>query len=141
MWVIRRTTSYFLAFIDTIIKQLGLSPVSFTITTKVVSEDALKRYEQEVMEFGSSTTIMFNIIATLAMLNLFALVGAMIKKLITMDMDCAMLFPQVLLSGLVVVIHRPVYEALFARNAGCLPLSVMYRSIVLASFICLMFTY
>ena len=62
MSVLRRTTSYFFGLIENIRRQLGLSKTKFAITAKVVTEDVLKRYEQEVMEFGSST-IMFTIIA------------------------------------------------------------------------------
>ncbi|KAF2288938.1 hypothetical protein GH714_022916 [Hevea brasiliensis] len=96
MWVIRRTTAYFLAFIDTAIKQLRLSQITFAITPKVVTDDVLKRYEKEVMEFGSSTTEV-TIIATLAMLNLLSFVGAIMKRIIASEIDfntTEMLIPQ-----------------------------------------------
>ena len=80
MWVIRRTTANFFGFINTVVRQLGLFETTFVITEKVVTEDVSKRYEQEIMEFGSST-IMFTIIATLAMLNFFSLIGG-IKKIV-----------------------------------------------------------
>ncbi|EEF39631.1 cellulose synthase, putative [Ricinus communis] len=137
MWLIRRTTAFFFAFIDTIAKQLGLSQTGFSITPKVVTDDLLKRYEQEVIEFGSSST-MFTIVATLAMLNLFSLVGVMAKRVIALE-AIELLVPQVVLCGLVVMVNLPVYQALFFRHdKGRMPREVMLKSIVIASFACLM---
>ena len=69
----RRTTSYFFALLDTILKLLGFAETTFAVTAKVYDEDVSRRYEQEVMEFGSPSP-MLTIIATLAMLNLFSFV-------------------------------------------------------------------
>ncbi|XWS58520.1 hypothetical protein CRYUN_Cryun08bG0041000 [Craigia yunnanensis] len=71
MWMFKRTTSYFFALFDTILKLLGYSKAAFVITAKVAEDDVLKRYEQELIEFGA-TSPMFDILATLAMLNLFS---------------------------------------------------------------------
>lgn len=139
--MIRRTTSYFFAFIDTISRQLGLSETTFVITDKVVTEDVSKRYEQEVIEFGSSS-IMPTIVATLAMLNLFTLFGGIRK--IVMDLDdqfkaLDQLILQLILCVLLVMANIPVYQALFIRSdKGRLPSSVMFKSIVLASLACSM---
>ena len=129
---------FFFAFIDCIVRQLGLSQTTFTVTAKVVTEDVSKRYQQEIMDFGS-TSIMFTVIATLAMLNLFSLVGEVLKvffwgleyKVIEM------LISQVFLCGLMVLVNAPVYEALFFRkDKGSIPVSVMFKSMVLASLAC-----
>nr|POF22859.1 cellulose synthase-like protein e6 [Quercus suber] len=138
IWLIRRTTSYFFGFIDTISRQLGLSETTFAITTKVVIEDVLKRYEEEVIEFGSST-IMVTIIAVLALLHIFSLIGG-IKKifldLVFIKLDQLIL--QVILSLLLVMINIPVYQALFIRNdEGRIPSSVLFKSVVLVSLACL----
>ncbi|PON31559.1 Cellulose synthase [Parasponia andersonii] len=139
MWLIRRTTSYFIALIDIIKRKLGLSETTFVLTDKVVTEDVSKRYEQEVMEFGSSN-IMFTILATLALLNLFTLLGG-IKKLV-LDLDSKaleQLISQIVLCGIIVLINLPIYQALFIRrDKGCIPSSVMFKSILLASVTCLM---
>ena len=135
MWVIQRTTAYFFAFINTIIRQLGLSETTFVITRKVVIEDVSKRYEQEIIEFGSST-ITFTIIATLAMLNFFSLIGG-IKKIV-LDLEFKVL-DQLSLNLLLVMLDIPVYRALFIRNVkGCIPSSIVFKSIVLVSLACLM---
>ena len=135
MWVIQRTIAYFFAFINTIIRQLGLSETTFVITRKVVIEDVSKRYEQEIIEFGSST-ITFTIIATLAMLNFFSLIGG-IKKIV-LDLEFKVL-DQLSLNLLLVMLDIPVYRALFIRNdKGCIPSSIVFKSIVLVSLACLM---
>ncbi|GFS45167.1 cellulose synthase like E1 [Actinidia rufa] len=138
MWLIRRTTSYAFAFIDTITRQLGFSQTAFAITAKVVDEDVLERYQKETMEFGSSS-VMFTIIATLALLNLFCFVGGIMKIVWGTDLNFAdHLVPQIVLCGLVVVVNVPVYQALFLRHdKGRFPSSVAFKSVVLASLVCL----
>ena len=142
MWLIRRTTSYAFAFIDTITRQLSFSQTAFAITAKVVDEDVLERYQKETMEFGSSS-VMFTIIATLALLNLFCFVGGIMKIVWGMDLNFAdHLVPQIVLCGLVVVVNVPVYQALFLRHdRGRIPSSVTFKSVVLASLVCLMPVY
>ncbi|KAJ7963605.1 Cellulose synthase [Quillaja saponaria] len=137
MVVIRRTTSYFFGFIDNLKKILGLSETKFAITSKLITEDVSRRYEQEVIEFGSSSTI-FNIISTLALLNLFGFVGGIKKIVIDLGFkDSNQLTLQIMICALMILVNLPVYEALFVRNdKGCLPSSVMINSIVLASVIC-----
>ncbi|KAF3453293.1 hypothetical protein FNV43_RR03733 [Rhamnella rubrinervis] len=138
IWLIRRTTAYFFGFLDTILRQLGLSQTKFSVTTKVVTEDVSKRYEQEVMEFGSST-ITFTIVSTLALLNLFTLIWGF--KRLVLDLDFKVLehlIIQIVLCGLVVLVNLPIYQALFIRSdKGSMPSSVMFKSIVLVSLICL----
>lgn len=135
---IHRTTSYLFGFIDTMKKQLGLSQTNFVITNKVVTEDVQKRYEQEIIEFGGSS-IMLTMLATVALLNLVGLVGG-IKRImmdLNLEFSSSQLMMQITLSSLVVMISLPVYEALFIRSdKGCIPSSVMLKSIVLASLAC-----
>ncbi|CAA2995737.1 cellulose synthase E6 [Olea europaea subsp. europaea] len=134
MWVIRRTTAHFFGFIDTVFRQLGLSETGFVVTDKVVDDDVLKRYEQEIMEFGNSS-IMFTIISTLALLNLFSLSwGIKILAFGTAFVELENLIPQIIICGLIVMVNIPVYEALFfRRDKGCMPSSVTFKSIVIAS--------
>ncbi|XP_050215649.1 cellulose synthase-like protein E6 isoform X2 [Mercurialis annua] len=140
--MIRRTTVYFFAFIDTIIKQLGLSQTTFLVTPKTNTEDVSKRYEQEIIEFGSSSVV-FTIVATLAMLNIFSLIGGIIIKIvISFDLDFQaidMLIPQVGLCVVVVMLNFPAYHAMFFRHdRGRLPPDVTIKSIIFASCICFM---
>ncbi|GMN73745.1 hypothetical protein TIFTF001_053073 [Ficus carica] len=137
MWLFQRTTSYFIALLDIFKRKLGLNETTFILTDKVVKEDASKRYNQEIMEFGSSN-IMFTVLATLALLNLFTFVGGIMK--ILMDFKALeQLILQIVLCGIIVLINFPVYQALFIRNDnGCIPSSVMFKSVVLASVLCLL---
>lgn len=140
MWLIRGTTSYFIALIDIFKRKLSLSETTFALTDKVVTEDATKRYEQEIMEFGSSS-LMFTMLATLALLNLFTLVGG-IKKILMDFKALEQLIVQIVLCGIIVLINLPVYEALFIRSDnGRIPSSVMFKSVVLASVLCLLPAY
>uniref|UniRef100_A0A7N0U281 Cellulose synthase-like protein E6 n=1 Tax=Kalanchoe fedtschenkoi TaxID=63787 RepID=A0A7N0U281_KALFE len=132
MWVIRRTTSFLFGFVDAVMKQLGLSETSFVITTKVTDSDSRKRYEQEVIEFGCSTFT--SIIFTSAMLNLFALTGGLLLFVTEGAEALAKLAPQIVLCGLLVAINIPVYKAALNRNDKvCLPVSIVLKSIILAS--------
>ncbi|KAI4306233.1 hypothetical protein L6164_029525 [Bauhinia variegata] len=137
MRLIRRTTAYFIGFVDVIRKQLGLSQTKFVLTDKEASEDALRRYEQEVFDFGSSS-VMFTMIATLALLNLFGFIGGM--KSVIMDMNSnnsSQLILQIMLTALITIVNKPIYEALFIRNdKGRFPSSVIVKSMLLASLTC-----
>ncbi|KDO59158.1 hypothetical protein CISIN_1g044225mg, partial [Citrus sinensis] len=102
MLIIRRTTALFFKFIDQ----------AFTVTAKVATKDVLKRHKQEIMEFGSSSVV-FTIAATLAILNLFSLIGGLFN-IIFLDFGALQnLVSQMILCGLMVLVNVPIYEALF----------------------------
>ena len=96
-----------------------------------------QRYEQEVMEFGTSSP-MFTILATLALLNAFCFIGGI--KRVTKDVETLVweqFTLQILLCKLLVFINLPVYQALFLRkDNGSMPTSVTYRSIMFALLAC-----
>ena len=137
MWVYKRTTSYFFGLLDYILKRLGFTKSAFVITTKVADDDVSQRYEQEVMEFGTSSP-MFTILATLALLNAFCFFGGL-KKLIA-DFETLVwerFALQILLCGLLVLINLPVYQGLFFRkDVASLPTSVSYQSTIFALLVC-----
>ena len=142
MWLYKRTTSYFFGLLDYILKRLGFSTSAFVITTKVADDDVSQRYEQEVMEFGTSSP-MFTILATLALLNAVCFLGAL-KRVIA---DVEFLFwerfaLQILLCGLLVLINLPVYQGLFFRkDVASLPTSVTFKSTVFAILACAIILY
>ncbi|PPD82156.1 hypothetical protein GOBAR_DD20916 [Gossypium barbadense] len=144
MWLIKRTTSYLFAFFETILKLLGYSQLNFVVTAKVADEDVSKRYDQELIEFGAASP-MFDILATLAMLNLFGSLGAIKKATMDADQDSKVLDQfglQILLCLVLVTINLPVYQALFFRkDNGKMPTSVMYKSIVFALLACMLAMY
>ncbi|XWS64863.1 hypothetical protein CRYUN_Cryun05aG0040400 [Craigia yunnanensis] len=121
----------------------GYSQATFVITEKIADDDVSKRYEQDLIEFGA-TSPMFDILATLAMLNLFSSVGA-IKKVI-LDADHSKVLDvfglQILLCLLLVTINLPVYQALFFRkDNGRMPSSVTSKSIIFALLACTLTMY
>ncbi|GMI79056.1 cellulose synthase like E1 [Hibiscus trionum] len=139
MWLFKRTTSYFFAFFETILKLLGYSQLAFVVTAKVAEEDVSKRYERELIEFGAASP-MFDILATLAMLNLFGSFVA-IKKVILDGNQGSKIIDQfglqILLCLVLVTINLPVYQALFFRkDNGKMPTSVTCKSIILALLAC-----
>uniref|UniRef100_A0ACD5YGY1 Uncharacterized protein n=1 Tax=Avena sativa TaxID=4498 RepID=A0ACD5YGY1_AVESA len=130
MWLVRRITSYLYGFIDTARKLLGLSKMAFAVTSKVSEEDESKRYEQEIMEFGSASPE-YVIIATVALLNLICLVGGL-SQIMTGGWNIILnsFFPQLILCGMLVITNIPFYEAMFVRkDKGRIPFSVTLASI------------
>ncbi|KAI8557451.1 hypothetical protein RHMOL_Rhmol04G0012000 [Rhododendron molle] len=138
IWLYKRTTSYLFAFVDTMLGLVGFSETSFIVSNKVSDPDLSQRYEQEMMEFGTSFP-MFTILATLAMLNLISFVCAA-KRVVTdvgviRGLDTMAL--QFLLCGVLVLINVPLYWALFFRkDKGKMPSSITAKSVLLAVFIC-----
>uniref|UniRef100_A0A0A9FYP3 Uncharacterized protein n=1 Tax=Arundo donax TaxID=35708 RepID=A0A0A9FYP3_ARUDO len=130
MWLVKRITSYLYGVFDTIRKLLGLSKMGFAVTSKVSDEDESKRYEQEIMEFGTASPE-YVIIATIALLNLVCLVGGLsqiMKGGGTMPLN--VFFLQVILCGVLVIIDIPIYEAMFLRkDKGRIPFPVTLASI------------
>ncbi|KAJ4829063.1 hypothetical protein Tsubulata_004399 [Turnera subulata] len=118
IWLYKRSSSYLFASIDTILKFLGFANSGFIISTKVADGEVLQRYKKEIMEFGSSSP-MLTILATIALLNLFCLVG--VVKTITLDRRSigrlGETMPlQILLSGVLVFINLPLFQGLFFRS-------------------------
>jgi hypothetical protein len=142
MWLFKRTSSYFFAFFDNILKLLGFTESAFVITAKVADDDVSQRYEEEAMEFGTCSP-MFTIIATLALLNAFCLVGGM--KRVIMDVPTLHSDPfalQIVLCGLLVMINLPVYQGLFLRkDNGRMPTSLTRRSFMFALLACALVLY
>ncbi|KAB2049515.1 hypothetical protein ES319_A13G181900v1 [Gossypium barbadense] len=135
MWMFKRTTSYFFAAIDNILKLCGFSKSAFIITGKVADDDLNRRYEQESMEFGTSSP-MFTVLATLALFNLFGLVVVGTNKAINDDARIKVfdIFGfQILLCCVLVFVNLPIYQGMFFRkDSGKIPASVTLRSIAFA---------
>ncbi|RWR84928.1 cellulose synthase-like protein E6 [Cinnamomum micranthum f. kanehirae] len=70
----KKTSAYLFGTIDCGLNLLGITKLAFPITVKIVDDELSKRYEQEIMEFGT-TSPMFTVLATLAMINLLNLLG------------------------------------------------------------------
>ncbi|XP_050371387.1 cellulose synthase-like protein E1 [Argentina anserina] len=139
IWLYKRTSSYLFAFMDTILYLLGYSDSGFVITAKVADEDVSQRYEKEIMEFGSSSP-MFVILATVALLNLYCFAGFLkeaITRKGTVEAYDETMALQILLCGVLIVINLPLYEALYLRqDNGKMPSSVVFKSMAFAALTC-----
>ncbi|XP_070027838.1 cellulose synthase-like protein E6 isoform X3 [Nicotiana sylvestris] len=150
LWLYKRLTSYLFAFFQTILTFVGFTKSGFVVTAKGSdNENVSQRYEQEIMEFGtsaaSSSTPMFYVLATIALWNLFCL-GDVMLRVIMDPHEAAVIVEslgiQILLTGLIVIVNLPLYEGLFLRNdKGCMPFVVTCISLVLATFLYLLAKY
>lgn len=141
IWLYKRSSSYLFAFIDTILKSLGSSDSGFIITAKVAEGDVSQRYAKEIMEFGASSP-MLTILATVALINLCSFVW----KVTMAEEGFAKLWEtmslQILLSGVLVLINWPLYQALFLRkDEGRMPSSLTLKSVAISLFACISFTF
>ncbi|MQM09645.1 hypothetical protein Taro_042523 [Colocasia esculenta] len=135
MWLFKRQTSYLFALMDTLLKLLGINRSAFVVTAKVTDKDVASRYEKEVMEFGSSS-LLFIILATLALLNLLCLVAGA-KKLLMDARGFEEFFLQFLICSLLVIVNAPVYQGLFFRKDNArMPTLVTVISVILAMLTC-----
>ncbi|XP_050945240.1 cellulose synthase-like protein E1 isoform X2 [Cucumis melo] len=144
IWLYKRTSSYLFALIDSALKILGWSDLTFVITAKVTDQEVSQRYEKEIMEFGASSPL-FTILATTSLLNLFCFLG-MMKKAVKTDNGLVMAFQamglQVLLCGILVLINWPLYQGMFFRtDRGKMPSSLTIQSLILALATCLFFSF
>ncbi|KAG0457667.1 hypothetical protein HPP92_022824 [Vanilla planifolia] len=137
MWLMKRIGSYFLAIVNNIATALGFSRLGFAITSKATDDQEVsKRYEKEMMEFGSSSPF-FTIIGAVAMLNLICFVYGMKRAVVNGKTETLMV--QILLTGVVVLLNIPVYEGLFLRkDKGRLSLSTTLASLGFAMSACLL---
>ncbi|KAF3783546.1 Cellulose synthase-like protein E6 [Nymphaea thermarum] len=138
MWMIRRVTSYFFAFLDTMLKLIGMGEMKFTVTSKVVDADATARYENEIMEFGNASP-MFIVMTTVAVHNLACLTALVFKVVVSGIKVLDALFFQATLCGFIVLLSLPIYEAAFLRrDKGRSPTSVAFTSVALTLAISLL---
>lgn len=138
MTLLRRTGAYLFSVINAIFGVLGISEPVFVVTAKGGDDDGMaKRYEQEIMEFGSDSP-MFTWLATLALINLVSLAGALIRVVMGKEnSNTELLILQFILCGSLVALNLPIYEALFFRkDEGKLPMSVTLKSLALALVLC-----
>ncbi|KAJ6823319.1 cellulose synthase-like protein E6 isoform X5 [Iris pallida] len=142
MRVMRRTTSYLFGLVDTVLQQLGFGSSGFVITAKVTDDESLQRYAAGSMEFGSSSP-MFTILATVALLNLVCFVGGVAGVVAVVGGGAgggmvSQMALQVLLCGLLVFGSIPSYQGLFFRkDKGALPTALAVQAAFLAALACL----
>ena len=94
------------------------------------------------MEFGTSSP-MFTLLATLALLNLFCVFG-FLKEAVLSENGLVRVYEnmmlQVVLCAFLVLINLPLYNGCFLRkDKGRLPSSLTIKSVGLALTICVLF--
>jgi Cellulose synthase len=135
IWLYKRSASYPFALFDTALKQIGIAKSAFVITAKVASDDVMKRYEKEMIEFGSAS-LPFMIIATVAILSPVCLIMGLVRLLVAQSIRLmGPMLLQVIICGAVTLINLPVYDAMLVRqDAGRIPASVMLISLTVSCF-------
>ncbi|KAJ0988217.1 hypothetical protein J5N97_006573 [Dioscorea zingiberensis] len=139
IWLYKRLASYPFAFLDSILKVIGVNKTTFIVTSKVVEEDASGRYAKEIIDFGPASS-MLTILSMIAIFNLLCLVGAL-KRMVLLDDGIGVLstlFLQFVICGLITIINLPLYQAMFLRrDGGRIPTSTAVISVSLALLVCL----
>ncbi|KAK9155236.1 hypothetical protein Sjap_002716 [Stephania japonica] len=129
MWMMKGTSSYLFSVTVIILKTLGISEPGFEITSKVIDEEALKRYKREMMEFAVPSP-MFIPPVTLSLLNASCFLKALVTFVKTGLGGVDLLLLQLVISGYVTIISLPLYEAMFLRkDKGRMPTSITVYSI------------
>ncbi|KAK1293095.1 Cellulose synthase-like protein E6 [Acorus calamus] len=141
--LIKKTTSYLFATIDTTLKLSGIDNPSFAITSKVADPEASERYESELIEFGGSFSPSFAILTILALHHLTCLVFGL--KSVVFGGGVGGFEPflmQLIMCGVLVGLNMPFYEGMFLRkDKGAMPGSVTLTSIVLVVMVCVLVLY
>ncbi|KAL1194842.1 Cellulose synthase-like protein G3 [Cardamine amara subsp. amara] len=128
IWSMRGFSSFPFGFIEFTLKTLNLSTEGFNLTSKA-NDDAeqRKRYDQEIFDFGSSSS-MFLPMATMAIVNLIALVWGLYCLLAWGEG----LVLEIMLVSFVVVNCLPIYEAMiFRKDDGKLSNRVCFLAVIL----------
>ncbi|KAL0873448.1 hypothetical protein Bca101_023153 [Brassica carinata] len=132
MWLIRGFSSFTFGFIEFTLKTLNLSTHGFNLTSKVNDDDKQsKRYEQEIFDFGHSSTMFFPI-TMVAIINLFALLYG-IYGIFFWDEGLVL---ELMLVSFAVVNNWPIYMAMVLReDDGKLPKNVCILAGIFACFV------
>lgn len=132
MWLIRGFSSFPFGFIEFTLKTLNLSTHGFNLTSKVNNDDKQsKRYEQEIFDFGPSSTMFFPI-TTVAIINLLAFVCGACGIFVWGEG----LVLELMLVSFAVVNSLPIYMAMLLRDGdGKLPKNVCTLAGSLACFV------
>lgn len=133
MWMIRAVTSNLFGVIQFSLQKMGFSGSGFNVTSKVMDDEQIKRYDGGFFDFGAESPF-FVSLGTIAVINLVSLavgLGRSLSRGSLQDM-----FLQVLISGFVAVNCWPIYEASVLRaDKGRMPVTVIRSSVFLAGVV------
>ncbi|KAL1222570.1 Cellulose synthase-like protein G3 [Cardamine amara subsp. amara] len=125
---VRGFSSYLFGFIEFTLKTLNLSSHGFNLTSKANDDvQQSKRYEQEIFDFGTSSS-MFLPMTTMAIVNVLALLWGLYRLLAWGEG----LILELMLASFAVVNCLPIYEAMVLRkDDGKLPKRVCFLAGIL----------
>ncbi|CAN6448367.1 unnamed protein product [Victoria cruziana] len=130
MWMIRRVTSYLFAFLDCALKIVGMGEMKFVLTSKVADAESEARYRNEIMEFGTASSMLI-LLTALAMHYLVCSAVLVFRVVVKGIGGLDDLFVQAALCGFMVLVSLPIYEAaFFRRDKGRIPTSVTFISLI-----------
>ncbi|XP_038704041.1 cellulose synthase-like protein G3 isoform X2 [Tripterygium wilfordii] len=112
MWMIKGLSSQLFGFIEFLAKHIGISTISFNVTSKVVDGEQRRRYDQGIFEFGVASPIFIPLVMT-SMINFVSFVRGVFGILGWKDMEGLVM--QMFISAFVMVNCWPVYEAMVMR--------------------------
>ncbi|CAH8314283.1 unnamed protein product [Eruca vesicaria subsp. sativa] len=113
MWMIRGLSSFFFGIIEFTLKTLNLSTFHFNVTSKANDDNEQKnRYEQEIFDFGPSSSMLFLPVTTVAIVNLLAFVCG-VYGLIASGEGLVL---ELMLASFAVMNCVPIYEAMMLRK-------------------------
>ncbi|KAG7621576.1 Nucleotide-diphospho-sugar transferase [Arabidopsis suecica] len=123
MWMVRGLSSFFFGFTEFTLKTLNLSTQGFNVTSKSNDDnEQMKRYEQEIFDFGPSSS-MFLPITTVAIMNLLAFMRGL-YGIFTWGEGPVL---ELMLASFAVVNCLPIYEAMVLRiDDGKLPKRICF---------------
>ncbi|KAH6783452.1 cellulose synthase like G3 [Perilla frutescens var. hirtella] len=129
MWLIRGSSAFYFGIIEFITKCLGMETHGFNVTSKVMGDELIKRYDQGIFEFGVESP-MFVPLATAAIINLIAFLTGFVHA--SKDGSLGVFFIQIFITGFGVLNSFPFYEAMFfRRDKGRMPLKTTITSALL----------
>lgn len=132
MWLARGLSCFIFGFLEFITKRLGIPTQGFNVTSKVLEEDQIKRYEQGKLEFGVASP-MFVPLASAAIINLVAFLAGLTRAFRGGIGDGGDYFVQMFIAGFGVLNSLPVYEAMALRSdTGSMPTKITIISTFVA---------
>ncbi|PON32354.1 Cellulose synthase [Parasponia andersonii] len=132
MWLIRSLSCLLFGLLEYLLKSLGISTISFHVTSKVVEDEQSKRYELGVFEFGVHSPMFVTLIMA-AITNLAALVWGLVIAILGGKSAFEENFMQLTLAAFAVVNCKPIYGAMLVRsNKGGIPIKTTMLSTFLA---------
>ncbi|KAF8392244.1 hypothetical protein HHK36_022586 [Tetracentron sinense] len=142
MWMTRSATSYFFAFLSTIMKFISASEVDFELTNKVIDTKKIERYKAGKYDFESATLLLLPL-TTIVILNMVSFIGGVGRVIFLNSYN--ELLGQLFLSFFILVMGFPIVEAMvMTKEKGSIPTSTTFISaifsIVLVSLGFILFT-